>query len=559
MPLFVRVAVPVPLFNTFTYAVPESFRGAALFGSRVSIPFGKRTLTGVVVDEMETTDVEGVRPIKDVLDAEPLFDDNLLRFAEWISNYYISPLGETLRSMLPQGMSPESGHLIRLLREVVGEELQELRRRAPRQAAVVAALSDHERGVKVAFLQRKVGADGLHSQLVALEEKGIIGRQIADSKGVAPKTVRGARIHPNLLADEERLHKLFDQLDSSAPKQSAILVLLYTHAERVGSELIPVPKLLEDARASSSALKGLEEKGGVVIEEIEVSREEILEAHLDSVGIMEGNPMDIVPNREQAEAINTIAAEIGKGFSPFLLHGVTGSGKTQVYIEVIKRGLAQKKRAILLVPEIALTVQLVERFKAHFGDRIVLLHSRMSEGERFDGWRRAAAGDCDLVIGPRSALFAPLHNVGVIIVDEEHESSYKQYDAQPRYNARDAAVVRADIEGAVIVLGSATPSVESYYNAQRGKYRLLELPNRIDGAQEPQMVLVNTVEAKKQNLMRGSLSVKLIGDIRDRIAKSEGTILFQNRRGFATRLECTNCAHSPMCPNCAVTLTYHKG
>ena len=559
MPLFVRVAVPVPLFKTFTYAVPEAFRDSALFGARVSVPFGKRTLTGVVVDEMDSSDIEGIKRIKDVLDTEPLFDENLLKFAEWISQYYISPLGETLRSMLPQGMSPESGHIIRLIGELDQTTMQELRRRAPRQAAVVAALNDHPKGVKLSFLQRKVGADGLYAQILALEGKGIIERQVSEAKGVSVKTARGVKIHPNLLASETRLHDLFDQLDRSAPKQSALLVLLYTHAERSGGELIPVPQLLESAKASSSALKGLEEKGAVCIEEIKVSREEILETKLDSIGIIEGNQTDIVPNKEQSEAIDAITKELGKGFTTFLLHGVTGSGKTQVYIEVIKQAIALGKKAILLVPEIALTVQLVERFKAHFGDRIVLLHSRMSEGERFDGWKRAAAGECDLVIGPRSALFAPLHNVGVIVVDEEHESSYKQYDAQPRYNARDAAVVRGGIEEAVVLLGSATPSVESYYNAQRGKYRLLELLQRVDGAREPQMVLVNTTEAKRQNLMRGSLSVKLIADMRERIAKGEGTILFQNRRGFATRLECTNCAHSPMCPNCAVTLTYHKG
>ena len=559
MPLFVRVAVPVPLFKTFTYAVPERYKGAALFGSRVSVPFGKRTLTGVVVDEMDSSDVEGIKPIKDVLDTEPLFDENLLKFAEWISRYYISPLGETLRSMLPQGMSPESGHIVKLTRNLDPDELNELRRRAPLQSALVAALSDHPKGVKLGFLQRKVGTDRLYAQVLALEEKGIVKRQISEAKGVTPKRARAAKIHPDLLANEDRLHELFDDLDRSAPKQSAILVLLYTHAERSGGEPISVPRLLESAKASSSALQGLEEKGAVLIEEIEISREEILEAELDSFGIIEGNQKDIVPNKEQAEAIKVITDELGKGFTTFLLHGVTGSGKTQVYIEVIKRAIAVGKKAILLVPEIALTLQLVERFKAHFDDRIVLLHSRMSEGERFDGWKRTGAGDCDLVIGPRSALFAPLHNVGIIVVDEEHESSYKQYDAQPRYNARDAAVVRGEIEQAVVVLGSATPSIESYYNAQCGKYRLLELLQRVDGAREPQMVLVNTREAKKQNLMRGSLSVRLISDIRDRIAKGEGTILFQNRRGFATCLECTNCAHSPMCPNCAVTLTYHKG
>lgn len=559
MSSFVKVAVPVPLFKTFTYAVPAPLRDRALFGARVSVPFGKRTLTGVIVDETDDAGVEEVKPIKDVLDDEPLFSEEMVRFAEWMSDYYVSPLGETLRAMLPQGMSPESSQRVRLVYQPSPEELAELRRRAPRQGAVVSALSDHPNGVKLGYLQRLVGAEGLHAQLAALEEKGLIEREAAEAKGVAPRTVRAAAVNPSLLEDEEALRTLFDDLDRAAPKQSAIMMILYTHAERNPGTLLPVPELLEGAKASSSALKALQEKGAVIVQEMEVSREEILEEDPYVDGIVEKNTNGIVANPDQAKAIEAISAEIGEGFSVFLLHGVTGSGKTQVYIEAIKNGLKKGKKGLLLVPEIALTVQLVERFRAVFGDRIVLLHSRMSEGERFDGWRRAAAGDCDLVIGPRSALFAPLRDVGVIVVDEEHESSYKQYDAQPRYNARDAAVVRGRIEGAVVVLGSATPSVESYYNARRQKYRLLELPNRVDGAKEPQMILVDTKTARRQNLMRGSLSTTLIAEIRERIKRSEGTILFQNRRGFAARLECTNCAHSPMCPNCAVTLTYHKG
>ncbi len=501
MPLFVKVAVPVPLFKAFTYAVPAELRHSALFGARVAVPFGKRTLTGVVVDEMDESELkaEGIKPIKDVLDDEPLFNEDMIRFAEWMSNYYVSPLGETLRSMLPQGMSPESSQRIKLLRQLSSEEIAELRRRAPRQAAIVAALEDHANGVKLGFLQRSVGADGLHAQITALEEKGFVLRQATDAKGVAPRTLRGARIHPDLRADEERLHQLFDDLDSKAPKQSAILVLLYTHAERAGDELLPVSEILERTKASSSALKALQEKGAVVVQDIEVSREEILEEDFGSEGIIEGDANTIVPNPDQTKAIQAITAEIGQGCAPFLLHGVTGSGKTQVYIESIKDAINKGKRGMLLVPEIALTVQLVERFKSVFGERIVLLHSRMSEGERYDGWRRAAAGDCDLVIGPRSALFAPIRDLGIIVVDEEHESSYKQYDAQPRYNARDAAVVRASIEGAVVVLGSATPSIESYYNARRQKYRLLELPIRVDDAKEPKMDSIDTKTTRKQN------------------------------------------------------------
>lgn len=561
MPVFVKVAVPVPLFKTFTYSVPDSLGRSALFGARVAVPFGKRILTGVIVDELSETDpdVQGVKAVKDVLDEEPLFTEDMVRFAEWMSRYYVSPLGETLRAMLPQGMAPESSYRVKLMPGIPDEEILELRRRAPRQAAIVAALQDHPNGVKMAFLQRSVGAEGLHAQITALEEKGLILRESADAKGASPRTVRGARINPRLRDDEEGLHELFDELDRRAPKQSAILILLYTHAERAGDELLPVADILERTRSSSSAMKALQEKGAVIVEDIEVSREEILDEDFGTDGIVDGDANTIVPNEDQAKAISAITEEIGNGFVPFLLYGVTGSGKTQVYIESIRDAIRKGKRGILLVPEIALTVQLVERFKSVFGERIVLLHSRMSEGERFDGWRRAASGDCDLVIGPRSALFAPVRNVGVIVVDEEHESSYKQYDAQPRYNARDAAVVRGSIEGAVVVLGSATPSVESFYNAKRGKYRLLELPNRIDGAREPKMLLVDTKTARKQNLMRGSLSTTLIAAIRERIKKSEGTILFQNRRGFASRIECTNCAHSPMCPDCAVTLTYHKG
>jgi primosomal protein N' (replication factor Y) len=338
-------------------------------------------------------------------------------------------------------------------------------------------------------------------------------------------------------------------------------MLLYTQAMRVGNDYVFATDLLEAADASESALKGLVTRGAIELEDIEISREELLGNGADEpqTRVTEHVAGKIVPNPAQRTAIDAINAQIDRAeFRTFLLHGVTGSGKTQVYIEVIKHVIAHRKRAIMLVPEITLTVQLVERFTSEFGDRVVVLHSRMSPGERYDGWRRAASGGCDVVIGARSALFAPIRDLGIVVVDEEHEGSYKQYDAQPRYNARDAAVVRAQLSGAVAVLGSATPSIESYFNAQRGKYHLLELPERVDNAREPKIVVVDTVTARKQKLMRGALSVRLLKDIQDRIARKEGVILLQNRRGFATRLECMACSHSPTCPHCAVTLTYHK-
>ncbi len=560
MPRYVEVAVPVPLFQTFTYALPDELSGEVSLGSRVVVPFGRRTLTGVVVDERSTTSLDRVRPVSDTLDAQPLFSEEMIRFAEWISSYYVSPIGETFRTMLPQGMSPESNQVVRLAEAAASSNISELRRRAPRQAAIMTALADHPKGVKLSYLQKKVGADSLYSQLEALESKGLIARETSSAEGVRPKRVKGVQLEEGLLSDDERIGEVLNELDRSAPKQSLVLSILYARAAKDGAEPVAATDLLRDASTSHSVLEGLAEKGLVTIVDIEVSREQVLGAILDEEpAIHDVDENTIVSNDAQRSVIDEISGSLSDGYRSFLLHGVTGSGKTHVYIEVIRKVIALGSQAILLVPEIALTLQLVERFQSVFGDRIVLLHSRMSEGERFDGWRRAARGDCDLVIGPRSALFAPLPSLGLIIVDEEHESSYKQYDAQPRYHARDAAVKRGSIEKCLVLLGSATPSVESYYNALNGKYHLLELPRRIDGALEPSMSIIDTTTARKQNLMRGSLSTQLIAAVNQKIERGEGTILFQNRRGFASRLECTNCAHSPMCNNCAVTLTYHKG
>jgi primosomal protein N' (replication factor Y) (superfamily II helicase) len=565
VPNYALVALPVPVFTLFTYAVPAQFGGMVHRGIRVTVPFGKRTLTGVVVDESDHTDLAETRELIDVLDAQPLFSEEILRFAEWMSEYYVSPMGETLRTMLPYGTTPESTQRLSLAAIDVDAVVPDLRRTAPRQAAILLALSDHPNGVTIPFLQRKVGADNLHSQLAALEAKGLIERTVEMEKGAKPKRVRGARVSTALLGNEPELHKLFDELDRAAPKQALVMSLLFAESERNSGTFFPVSEILTRAKTSDSVIKALVDRGAIEMEMMDVSREEVLNGNEDGLedddyeSTLGEQTRDFILNEDQRRAIDAITAQMAsREFRTFLLHGVTGSGKTQVYIEAIRAAIASGRTAIMLVPEIGLTLQLVERFREAFGDRIAVLHSRLSDGERFDAWRRVAAGGCDVVIGARSALFAPLRNVGIIVVDEEHEASYKQYDQQPRYHARDAAVVRAQIEGAVAVLGSATPSVESYYNAQREKYQLLELPERVDNAKEPTIVIVDTLTARRQNLMRGSLSVRMLGDIGTRLAKGEGVILFQNRRGFATRLECGTCSHSPMCPSCAVTLTFHK-
>jgi len=533
-----------------------------LLGRRVSVPFGRRTMTGLVVGGSDETTVATTRDLLDVIDAVPLFTPEMLRFADWLSTYYISPIGETVRAVLPQGMTPESATRIALASVAALDEIPELRKSAPRQAAILTALGDHPKGIALSTLQKKVGASNLYAQIAALETRGLVVRREEKDRGVGIKTARGVRLAAQLAQDDDAIGRVFDELDRAAPKQAHILSILYTQTLRIGDEFIFASDVLEAADASESALKGLVAKGYVEIEDVEIARDELLldRSTLDpALRTNESPHAPMVLNEVQKRSIDAIVEAMTVGsFQTFLLHGVTGSGKTEVYIEALRHAVAMGGTGLLLVPEIGLTYQLVERLVVAFGDRIVVLHSRMSPGERYDGWRRAATGGCDLVVGARSALFAPLRNVRVVIVDEEHEASYKQYDAQPRYHARDAAVVRAQISNAVCVLGSATPSIESYFNAQRGKYRLLEMPDRVDNAREPRIVIVDTTTARRQNLMRGSLSSRLIGDIKTRMERKEGVILLQNRRGFAARLECMMCGHSPNCPHCAVTLTYHK-
>ncbi len=560
MPRLVNIALPLPLFRTFTYAVPDELSDSATIGSRVLVPFGRRTMTGFITDEIRSTDLKKIRPIQSVLDRVPLFSPNMLAFAEWMSGYYVAPLGETLRTMVPAGLSAKSGVVIRLTETGRLVDTGRLRRSAPRQSAIIAALGDNPNGIAQTRLAKLVGAEGLSGPLSALVEKGYIELQEKEPNKAAPKTKNGIRLSASVLGNDGLIHDLLDELDRRAPKQAALLLHLLANAEREENAPILQNNLLEQTGVSASVLEGLRIKGIAETVPVEVSREELLSRGLDESAVPHDiDESTITSNDAQRAVIDRVTARLPDGFAAYLLHGVTGSGKTHVYIELIRNIVERGAQAILLVPEIALTVQLVDRFRSVFGDRIVLTHSRMSDGERYDGWRRAVRGECDLVIGPRSALFAPLPNLGLIVVDEEHESSYKQYDAQPRYNARDAAVVRSSIEGCPVLLGSATPSIESYYNTEIGKYELLELPDRVDSAKEPSMRLVDTRTARKQNLMRGSLSTMLIKEVTERIGRSEGTILFQNRRGFASRLECTNCGHAPMCEHCAVTLTFHKG
>ncbi len=451
------------------YAVPPELAGKVGVGSRVRVPFREKQLLATVVATLAASPAKGIKPLLALLGEKPVLSPALIELARWMSTYYCCPLETVMRSLLPQVIrKAEVGWkkqlFVRLVRAATPDELEKLRRRAPRQAELLEAIT---------------------------------------------------------------------QL--SAPT--------------------PAADLLRDTSLDNSTLRALVTRGFVDLREQAVARD----PHGTEQFLADA---DLVMNAEQLAALKAIenALENPATHPPILLHGVTGSGKTEVYLQAIRATLARGKTAIVLVPEISLTPQTVERFKSRFSEApetIAVLHSHLSEGERHDEWHKLHSGRARIVIGARSAVFAPLENLGLIVVDEEHETSYKQEEA-PRYHARDVAVVRAKMENCVVVLGTATPSLESYANAQRGKYLLSQLTQRVDDCQMPLIRIVDLRLERRKEKAAAILSEKLRSAIEVRLTKSEQTILFLNRRGFSTSLLCSHCGKARDCPNCSVALTFHR-
>lgn len=566
-PLYVDIALPVPLDKAFTYIVPPELQDAAKVGCRVLVPFGRKSSTGIIVKLVHETNVPNLKPIRDILDAEPTFSDEMLKLTKWIAEYYFASWGEVLKAAAPRGFTAESKRVVRLLAHgkpiSAAEKNAGKERGSPKQQAILDVLSKTG-ALSIRQLQRKLRAKAIHALLNRMVEERlvVIEEQIPLPKG-RPQLEKSVR-----LGHAVRSHSKAELMATvTGKKQQEILDKLF---ELTGGDGHPisVASLLRETHSSLSSLASLEVKGLVEVIVKEVPRR---------VDFKYTEPQQkFTLNRYQLHALQGILKPIeGPEYRTFLLHGVTGSGKTQVYIEAIDEALKRERTAIVLVPEISLTPQMVYRFRNRFGEKVAVFHSRMSAAERYDAWRLARAGTYKIVIGPRSAIFAPLKNLGLIVVDEEQEATYKQFDATPRYNARDVAVIRATYNNAVVLLGSATPSVESYYNARAGKYTLLELPERVDNAKMPTIEIVDMVQERKQvytevreklpkeervrlkEFQVSSISRLLREKIEDRLRKKEGVILLQNRRGFAPFLECPDCGYVEMCDQCEVTLTYH--
>ena len=468
-PNYVRVIIDRAIQRELDYSVPDTLADRVGIGSRVRVPFRDKSALATVLATLEQSDAKGIRPIEALVGEAPAISESLLELAKWMGAYYCCPLETVMRSLLPQVIRrAEVGWkkqlFVQPLTKIDTDTIDNLRKRAPRQAELLEAIAKLEKPMPAAQLLRKTSFD--NQTLRALAKRELI-------------ELREEAVERDPHADEQ--------------------FIATTNLELNAEQALALTKIT-DALA---------------------------------------------------------APEIAK---PILLHGVTGSGKTEIYLQSIRTALERGKTAIVLVPEISLTLQTVERFKSRFDemhDVVAVLHSHLSEGERHDEWHKIHSGRARIVIGARSAVFAPLKDLGLIIVDEEHETTYKQEEA-PRYHARDVAVVRAKIEKCAVVLGSATPSLESYHNATTGKYGLLTLTQRVDDQQMPLMRIIDLRQERRKEKIAPILSEKLSQAIAARLEKREQTILFLNRRGFSTSLLCSNCGEARNCPNCSVALTFHR-
>ncbi len=546
---FANIALDIPVDSLFTYSIPDYLQESVQRGSRVLVPFGKRILTGFVVSTVNKCDIEKVKDIKSALDNEPALNDEMLEFGLWISEYYLSPPGEILSQFIPKKLSIQSEVVYSASEDYVSR-VNGLRNEKEVLYDIISLFSASD-GAKLTRKQidKRLGLNTSY-YTEYLVRKGILIKEKRYSRATRELTVKCAvRNFKGRSADE-----VIAEFGIKTPRQIELIKLLSENAK------IETSVLSKSNGISSSTINSLYKKGLLRIEEIKKER-----SHTE---LFEEDEKHLVLNEEQEACFKSISDAVSSDkFKAFLLHGVTGSGKTEVYIRALGSAIERGKTGIVLVPEISLTPQLIKRFKNRFGEKVGVIHSKLSEGERLDTYRGIQDGKYGIVIGPRSALFAPLKNIGIIIADEEHDGSYKQ-ETSPRYNARDMAVIRARFNNATVVLGSATPSVESYYNAQKGKYELVRLSRR---ATESSMPEVKIIDLRRKSVTDGFefseeiekmrnkfLSKELAYAVKKRLERKEGVILLQNRRGYHSYIECLACGRVEMCERCSISLTYHK-
>lgn len=550
MTLFADVLLPVPIPGTFTYRVPQEYNEALQVGQRVVVQFGAKKLYSALVrrihDEVPKNTFS-VKYLLSIIDPEPIADEQMFRFWEWMAQYYMCTPGEVMAMALPSALKLASESEITIHPEFDGE----LSSLAMHELQVVQILSEHP-VMKVADISKALGLQKIMPLLNNMIERRIIVMDEDIKERFKPKTTTYLHINP-IYRDEEAARALFDSLEGSSRTQKQLAVMLkFMQLSRMGADALPKKQLADCKELSDSALNTLIKNGVLVCEERESSRLE----HYDTTT----DPSQIVLNEEQQAAYDYLSDPDSPAIS--LLHGVTSSGKTEVYIKLIENTLKEGRQVLFLLPEIALTAQIINRLRRYFGDKVGVYHSKFSPGQRAEVWMRTRHRDPErrysILLGARSALFLPFQNLGLVIVDEEHDTSYKQNEPAPRYSGRDSALYLARMHGARTVLGSATPSIETYFSAKQKRYGYCQMTHRYGGLQMPEVLCVDMKEAHRRKEVKNHFSDFLLQHIHAALDNHEQVILYQNRRGFSLHIECEKCGWIPQCRNCDVSLVYHK-
>ncbi len=526
---YIEVAIALPVYNTYTYSVPEQLSALALPGKRVLVPFGQRRVTGYILGSSQETQVKEIKIILDILDETPLFPSSMIPFFRWTADYYLHPIGEVIKCALPSGLNLYDNVTIALTQH--GEAALLENSVTPLESKILTRLKTAPCRLKEIY---KTHDTHIPNALIhALERRGLI---------VYQRKLIGGTTRPR----QERYVSAAATKASGARLSDAkkrVLEIIKTAAE------ISVKELNAQVHSAQRLLKYLEAEGFVSIYKKTVYR--------DPFGELITPDIAHTLTKEQQEVILTVNRAFGREFRTYLLTGVTGSGKTEVYMQLAAKAVSNGHSVLVLVPEIALISQMERRFRARFGECIAILHSGLSPGERYDQWLRIARQEVSIVIGARSAVFAPFQNIGLIIVDEEHDPSYKQ-EGRLHYNARDLAVVRAKLNHGIALLGSATPSIQSYYNVMTNKFKEVTLKKRVEKRPLPTITLVNLCNTRDAKGVRRFITPELHKAMEETLGRGEQTLLFLNRRGFASYPVCKDCGEAVRCKNCDISLTLHQ-
>jgi len=543
MPFFIEVILPLALPKSFTYAVNEAEYNFIKTGMRVAVPFGKNKIyTGLVTSlHQMPPQLYQAKDIHQILDETPQVTEIQLKHWEWIAAYYMCTIGEVYKTAMPSGYLLESETIISALTDFRQSDDQQL---SDEEYLVYEALQQQS-SLKVQDVVSILNKKTVLPVINRLMAKNAVSLQEEIKETYKPKLVKYIRLQEEF-RNQEQLEELMEILSRAQKQREA--VLLYFQLQAQEKKPVTVKKLIESG-ATAAVIKSLADKG--IFEEYHIEEDRVKFSESDDAGF--------ALSEKQQEAFLSVKGKLEK-HPVTLLHGITSSGKTEIYIKLIEEYLDSGKQVLYLLPEIALTTQLVVRLTAYFGNKVAVFHSKYSNNERIEVWQQVLSGSdkAQVVIGARSALFLPFRNLGLIVIDEEHEQTFKQQDPAPRYHARDAAIVLANFHQAKVLLGSATPSIETYFNVNSGKYGYTELRQRFGNVVPPEIVLIDLKEKYKRKQMNGHFSDTMIEAITETLSAGKQVILFQNRRGYSPWVECMTCGHVPQCPQCDVSLTYYK-